>query len=115
MRVRTVGVEEEFLLFAADQDRLADVGPDVVDAAERSSEEGGQFEKELKQAQTEHASSPTTSLAELTRELTDQRRRLVEAARRRGARLVASGTSPVGDESCTTDDARYHHMERRFA
>ena len=28
---------------------------------------------------------------------------------------MASGTSPVGDESRTTDDARYHHMERRFA
>lgn len=115
MRVRTVGVEEEFLLFDADSDRLADVGPDVAEAAERSSEDGGQFEKELKQAQTEHASSPTTSLAELTRELIDQRRQLVEAGRRRGARLVASGTSPVGDKSRTTDDARYHHMERRFA
>jgi carboxylate-amine ligase len=28
---------------------------------------------------------------------------------------VASGTSPVGDESATTPDERYRHMERRFA
>jgi glutamate---cysteine ligase / carboxylate-amine ligase len=115
MRVRTVGVEEEFLLFDTDADRLADVGPEVADAAERAGDDAGQFEKELKQAQTEHASSPTTSLAELAAELTDQRRRLVEGARAHGARLVASGTSPVGDDSATTDDPRYHHMERRFA
>jgi carboxylate-amine ligase len=113
--VRTVGVEEEFLLFDADRDRLVDVGPDVAAAAERAGDDEGQFEKELKQAQTEHASSPATSLAELADELTGQRRRLVEAARRRGARLIASGTSPVGDDSRTTDDPRYHHMERRFA
>jgi carboxylate-amine ligase len=123
MRVRTVGVEEEFLLFDAEHDQLMDIGPDVADAAERAddaskaddSKADGQFEKELKQAQAEHASSPATSLAELATELTAQRGQLVEAARRRGARLIASGSSPVGDESATTDDARYHHMERRFA
>ncbi len=117
MRMRSVGVEEEFLLFDANHDRLADVGPEVAAAAERSSDSDtdGQFEKELKQAQAEHASSPTTSLAALAEELASQRRQLVAAARRHGARVVASGTSPVGDESATTPDERYRHMERRFA
>jgi carboxylate-amine ligase len=112
-----VGVEEEFLLFDAAHDRLLDVGPEVADAAERERDDdgAGQFEKELKQAQTEHASSPTASLTDLAAELTRQRNQLVEAARRRGARLIASGTSPVGDASATTEDDRYQHMERRFA
>ncbi len=114
MTVRTVGVEEEFLLFDAEQPRLLDIGARVVDAADRADDEA-QFEKELKKAQVEHASSPATSLDELARELARQRAALVESATRRRARLVASGTCPVDDDSATTDDERYQQMERRFA
>jgi carboxylate-amine ligase len=116
MNVRTVGVEEEFLLFEAGRPRLLDVGPDVVAAADRADDDDdGQYEKELKQAQAEHASSPTMKLVELADDLARQRAGLVQAARSRNARLIASGTSPVVDDSATTDDDRYHDMERRFA
>ena len=116
MTVRTVGVEEEFLLFEAARPRLADIGPDVVAAADREAADGdAQFEKELKKAQVEHASSPTESLSALARQLGQQRAELAEAANGRGARLIASGTSPVGDDSATTDDERYRQMEARFA
>jgi glutamate---cysteine ligase / carboxylate-amine ligase len=114
MPVRTVGVEEEFLLFDLDRPRLRDLGPAVTRSAERHDGDG-QYEKELKQAQAEHASKPVSSLAELTDELIGQRRHLLDAAHRSGARLIASGTSPLTDDSPTTDDDRYQQMEQRFA
>lgn len=115
MTARTVGVEEEFLLFEADRPRLLDVGPPVVAAAERPGDGDAQFEKELKKAQVEHASSPTSSLDDLRADLTRQRAALVDSAARRQARVVASGTCPVESASATTEDERYQRMERRFA
>ena len=113
MRVRQVGVEEEFLLFDADRPRLVDLGAAVVAAA--SADDDAQFEKELKKAQAESASAPTKSLADLAAELTERRAELVHAAGERGARVVASGTCPVPGHTSTTDDRRYRQMAARFA
>lgn len=113
MDTRTVGVEEEFLLFDADAARLVDLGPAIVDAA--ASGDDAQFEGELKKAQAELASAPATDLDELTRDLTEQRRTLVTAAQERGTRLVASGTCPVHGHTATTDTERYQQMAARFA
>jgi carboxylate-amine ligase len=110
---RSVGVEEEFLLFEADASRLVDVGAAVVDAA--SADDDAQFEKELMKAQAELGSAPTTRLADLARELSERRGELVRAARGRGARLVASGTCPVPGHTATTDERRYQQMATRFA
>ena len=115
MRTRSVGVEEEFLVFDADAPRLLDIGPDVVAAAEREGDDDAQFEKELKKAQAELASAPTDDIDDLQRDLFGRRSELVEAAADRGARLVASGTCPVPGSTRTTDDPRYRQMAHRFA
>ena len=113
MHLRQVGVEEEFLLFETDAPRLVDLGPAIVDAA--SADDDAQFEKELKRAQAELASTPTMSLAELAKELAARRSELASAASQKGARLVASGTCPVPGRTGTTDDERYRQMATRFA
>jgi len=112
---RRVGIEEEFLLFRRDAAELLDAGPPVVEAAERAApDEDAQFDKELKAAQTELATQPATDLAAVADELARRRAELVEAAAERGARVVASGTSPVGDHTRTTPNARYREMAETF-
>jgi glutamate---cysteine ligase / carboxylate-amine ligase len=115
VRIRSVGVEEEFLVFDVDAPRLLDIGPDVVAAAEREGDDDAQFEKELKKAQAELASAPTDDIAELERDLRGRRSELVEAAAGRGARLVASGTCAVPGSTQTTEDTRYRQMAHRYA
>jgi carboxylate-amine ligase len=109
-----VGIEEEFLLFRQDAPQLLDAGPPVVAAAERAATGDAQFEKELKAAQTELATQPGTDLAALAAELAERRSELATAAAGRGARVVASGTSPVGDRTRTTEDDRYRDMAETF-
>jgi carboxylate-amine ligase len=125
MTARTIGVEEEFLLFAEDAPRLVDLGAAVARAADRNDSGSGstdgsidhdaKFQKELMQAQAEHASPPSSSLAVLAADLAAQRERLISSACERGARLVATGTSPVRNATSTTDDERYRQMADRFA
>ena len=108
---RPVGIEEEFLLFRQDAAELLDAGAPVVAAAERAAtDDDAQFEKELKAAQTELATRPGTDLGAVAEELAQRRSELVAAAGERGARVVASGTSPVGDRTRTTPNARYRAM-----
>ena len=112
---RPVGIEEEFLLFETDAAQLLDAGPGVVAAAERAApDDDAQFDKELKAAQTELATQPGTDLATVADELAERRSELVAAAAGRGARLVASGTSPVGDHTRTTPNERYQAMAETF-
>jgi carboxylate-amine ligase len=115
VRRRSLGVEEEFLVFDTDAPRLLDIGPDVVAKAERDGNDAAQFEKELKRAQAELASAPADELDALERDLQERRAELAAAAAKRGARLVASGTCPVRGTTQTTDDARYKQMAHRFA
>lgn len=114
MKIRNLGIEEEFLLFRADAPELVDEGPRVVASAERAAAGDAQFEKELKAAQAELATQPGTDLAALFDELVERRAELSRAAAERGARLVASGTSPADDRTATTENDRYRQMERTF-
>lgn len=114
MSARRIGIEEEFLLFEQDEPQLAGVGPRVVADAERSAEDDAQFEKELKTAQAELATQPGTDLDAIAAELSERRAELVVAATQRGARVVASGTSPVGDDTATTPNDRYRDMAQTF-
>src|SRR4051812_6018278 len=98
---RTVGVEEEFLLFHRERPTLFGVGPEVAETAAEDDPDA-QFEKELKAAQTEAATKPMTDLAALANELASNRRELAAAARAHDARLVCSGTSPVPGRSTVT-------------
>jgi carboxylate-amine ligase len=115
VKIRQVGVEEEFLLFDANAPRLLDIGPEVVAAAERNGADDAQFEKELKRAQAELGSLPADRLDGLAADLARCRAELVNAAHERGARLVASGTCPVPGSTQTTNDDRYRQMADRFA
>ncbi|HKC29917.1 MAG TPA: glutamate--cysteine ligase [Jatrophihabitans sp.] len=115
MKIRQVGVEEEFLLFDVNAPRLLDIGPDVVAAAERDGADEAQFEKELKRAQAELASDPADHPDALAADLARARAELAKAAGEKGARLVASGTCPVPGSTQTTDDPRYRQMADRFA
>jgi carboxylate-amine ligase len=112
--VRTVGVEEEFLVFDADRPRLRDAGPRVVAAAEPIGD--GQFEKELKRAQAELACEPATDIARLGADVAALRAGLSRAANHHGARLVASGTDPMPVATpAVTSDRRYEEMTDQFA
>jgi carboxylate-amine ligase len=115
VRTRSLGIEEEFLVFDSASPRLLDIGPDVAAAAARNGADDTRFEKELKRAQAELATSPSEHLHELERELNERRAELVAAAARKGARLIASGSCPVPGSTQTTDDPRYRQMARRFA
>src|SRR5947209_318379 len=112
--IRPVGIEEEFLLFRQDAARLVDAGPPVVAEADSPAPEHAQFEKELKAAQAELATQPGTDLDAIAAELAERRAELVAAASGRGARLVANGTSPVGDHTTTTANDRYRDMAGTF-
>ncbi|WP_197704358.1 glutamate--cysteine ligase [Jatrophihabitans sp. GAS493] len=110
--MRTVGVEEEFLLVHAGSSQLAAAGDEVVAAAEAASD--GQFEHELKRQQAELGTRPTTSLSELAGELRRRRSELASAAAGEGARLLACGTSPLDQHVSTTPVHRYEQMMRVF-
>jgi len=112
---RSVGVEEEFLLFRPDEPQLADIGETVAHDADRRSDDDAQFERELKQAQVELATAPTDDLSALADELRKRRTEIVAAAARRQARVVASGTCPVAYRAPTSDSPRYRDMAERFA
>lgn len=110
--MRTVGVEEEFLLVGAGSSSLAAAGEEVVAAAEASSD--GQFEHELKRAQAELGTRPTGSIAELSGELRQRRAELAAAASSQGTRLLACATSPLDQQVRTTPARRYQQMTEMF-
>lgn len=109
--MRTVGVEEEFLLVTRSGADLLMLGPQVV---ERAADGDAIIEAELKAAQAETGSAPSGSAAELEGELRRLRGVLASAAERLGARLCALATSPHSGRAATTARARYLRMTDRF-
>lgn len=110
--IRTVGVEEEFLLVRSGSPLLASLGDDVIATAEELAD--GQFEHELKLAQAEIGTAPHRDLDVLERELRVRRSALARAAEVHDVRLLASGTSPLDQETRTTADRRYQQMGEVF-
>jgi glutamate---cysteine ligase / carboxylate-amine ligase len=110
--IRTVGVEEEFLLARSSSPALAAAGDEVVAAAEAGSD--GQFEHEFKREQAELGTSPQESMADLANDLVGRRLELAEGARREGVRLLASATSPVDEHVTSTANDRYERMTSLF-
>ena len=110
--LRTVGVEEEFLLARPSTLDLASAGDAVVAAASERSD--GQFDHELKREQAELGTGAHRSMDDLAEDLEARRGELAEAARRRGVRLLASGTSPLDDSVTTTAEDRYQRMTDVF-
>jgi carboxylate-amine ligase len=105
--VPTVGVEEEFLLLWPGGD-VACVGPEVL----ASIAPGIGAHAEFAPCRVEVATGVRTELAAVGRELSVARRALGQAAADVGARLVASGTPPVGAPggAALVDDPRYRQL-----
>ena len=104
--MRSVGVEEELLLFGAD--RPAPAGEAL--AGEPDTEVVHEFKLE----QAEIASEPHADTGELLDDLRHRRRELIESARERGVRVAALGTSPYAGVPTTTPDDRYERMQRHY-
>ena len=88
--MRTVGVEEELMLFTASGFRPAPAGEELAE------DPATEVEHEFKLEQAEIASSPATDLGALREDLVRRRAELIEAARARGVIVAAIGTSPLG-------------------
>jgi carboxylate-amine ligase len=71
-------------------------------------------ESELQQQQVETDTPPRTDLVELERDVHAWRGLAATSARKSGARIVASGTSPVEATPDLVRDSRYERMLERF-
>ncbi|MBO9555654.1 glutamate--cysteine ligase [Cellulomonas sp.] len=120
--MRTLGVEEEFLLVTPDGAphavsgavlRFASLDPPAVPAPGRD-EPGGSIEKEFKQEQVEISTRPRQSLTDLLAEVRAGREVADAYARRAGARIAALGTAPQAVESTVLADRRAHEIRARF-
>ncbi|HEU5266039.1 MAG TPA: glutamate--cysteine ligase [Jatrophihabitans sp.] len=109
---RTVGVEEEFLLFRVGQPVPVSIGGLVAERVDERSD--GQFEHELKRQQAEVGTAPHENLTELATELRRRRAELGQGATEHGARIVATGTSPIPSVPRTTPNERYERMRAAF-
>ncbi|MDM7854984.1 carboxylate-amine ligase [Cellulomonas alba] len=120
--MRTLGVEEEFLLVTPEGEPQA-VAHAVLRAAARDAaavepdepdEPGGALEKEFKQEQVEVSTHPRESLADLLDEVRAGRALADEYAQRAGARVAALGTAPQAVESTVLADRRAHRIRAEF-
>ena len=125
--LRTVGVEEELLLVDAETGHPLTEGPGVVDRAPAylrgtvNSEAGarlgrpaGSVASELQQQQVEIDTAPRTALLDLELDLRSWRAAASRAAEELGARVVATGMSPLPFTPAPTDDRRYAAIMERF-
>jgi carboxylate-amine ligase len=106
--VRTVGVEEEFLLADVEHARIVSAAPRVLGEGHDG------LEAELTRQQVETGTEPVGSLDELRSELARMRRMAAEAAAAEGATLLALGTAPVEVTPQTTTKERYLRMVEEF-
>lgn len=119
-RVRSIGVEEEFLLVAEDG-RPRAVAAAVLRSAAGSADPaddqrpGGALEKEFAQEQVETSTHPVTDLTELLAEVRAGRRSAQESAGVAGAQIAALGTSPYPRDPTVIADPRARRIERTFA
>lgn len=137
--MRTVGVEEELLLVDAETGRPRSVAARTLqyaaeaaepaeptgagagasadsDEAGADSEEppGGSLEHELQQQQIETDTVPHTDMAALRDGVRAWRDHAITAARRAGARVIASGTSPLPVGAAIVGKPRYLQMVEHF-
>ncbi|MBB5743114.1 carboxylate-amine ligase [Microbacterium ginsengiterrae] len=121
--MRTVGVEEELMLVDGETGRPLSLAAhtlrhaaDDEEAAAATSDEvpGGSIEHELQQQQVETDTVPHTDMTALGEDVRVWRRQAINAARRAGARVIASGTSPVRAEPAIVGKERYLQMVEHF-
>lgn len=118
--MRTVGVEEEFLLVDARLEQASPVATRVLRIATACGDAGGQdavqgaLVHELQEQQLEAYTSPHIEMSILEEELRSWRAKAASVAREAGARVIASATSPVAVEPRRVRTARYDAMAERF-
>jgi len=125
--MRTMGVEEEFLL-VGDDGRPVAKASEALDASDDTSTPegapgrtaasattaGGALETEFMEEQLETATHPRRDLADLATEIRAGRVRAQAAADRVGARVAALATSPWPFEGTTVARLRYLEARARF-
>ena len=120
--MRTVGVEEELLLVEARTGHPRSVAARVLRsytarprvATESDGGPAGSMEHEFKREQLETYTAPHSEMPALESELREWRDRASAGAHDAGARIVASGTSPLPVEPHLFRDRRYRRMTERF-
>jgi carboxylate-amine ligase len=112
--MRRLGVEEELLLVdpvsgvpaAVASTMLRSVRPKSPGEPTADLKNGGEIATELQQQQIEVKTRPSVTLAELSGQLREKRRRAGDQAVRTGARIAALATSPLPVTPKTTPDPR---------
>lgn len=125
-KVRTLGIEEELLVVDARTGEPTARAEHVIrrasdhiqqhgaGTARADDEAGGHVGHELQEQQLEIDTPPRTRLRDLEQDLRGWRGAVAAAAEEQGARLVASGTSPLPAHKQVTPDERYLLMQERF-
>jgi glutamate---cysteine ligase / carboxylate-amine ligase len=126
--MRTVGVEEEYLLVGPDGAPAAlasavlhasvtrdDAVPfPAVEQPDPPEEEVTDVRHEFAQQQVETATRPCDSLADVVAEVRAARHRVADAAARAGANVAALGTSPLTFTSTVVPQPRYRAVAAAF-
>jgi carboxylate-amine ligase len=112
--LRTVGVEEELLLFDEGTTDLSRLGGDLADRPEDQSRQETQahltIDHEFKRAQIETASLPRALMTDLRGDIEAGRREVARRAAERNAVVAALATDPAPSVPVTTTDSRYERM-----
>lgn len=113
---RTVGVEEELLLFEGGTTHLARLGDELADVPVASSTGTTErtVEHEFKRAQIEAATSPQSDMSALRADIEAARQEIAARASERDAVVVALATDPAPGIPITTRDERYQHMAELY-
>ena len=124
---RTLGIEEELLLVDTGSGRPLSVSSSVLRRAETPEQlrragvpdrpdesPGGHVTGELQQQQLETDTPPRTSLADLQEDLATWRGLAIRSARESGARVLATGTSPLPVTPKPQRSERYEQIADKF-
>ncbi|HYZ52246.1 MAG TPA: glutamate--cysteine ligase [Streptosporangiaceae bacterium] len=113
--MRTFGVEEELLLVNAESGYPVALANQVIRPDTDTAAAGDMPTHEFQQEQVETGTAVCSSLDELAAQLTQRRAVAARAAHRRGAEVVALGTSPLPVKPSVTHDERYMKMAGLYA
>jgi carboxylate-amine ligase len=115
-RMRTLGVEEEFLLVDDSEREVRPLAGQLLDVASelRSPDDESLVTGELKQEQAEVASQPRSNLDALRDDLAARRRLVAQAARTMNARVAAVATCPTSVSPTTSKTPRYQRIHAEY-
>lgn len=114
MEVRTVGVEEEFLLVDPASGRPRAVADTVLRLAPRD-RSGVLLRNELQRQQLETGTRPCASLAELADQIRRRRRTAAATTRAHGVAIAALATCPLPVRPELTSTDRYVRMAEEYS